>query len=350
MIMFTSGTTGVPKGVCQHITAITANASHVSDVLGLAADDRIFINTPPYFTSGICHFLTLMSHGGGVTGQLGFFFGENLLAEMDALGCTGFGGAPAHLVRVVEPLDEVQDAGPPALLGQLRRPPAGQDDRQAAPCTARRAPLQHVRTHRGLGPPLRAAARRARPARGLGRRADRRHDGHAAARATARRPGPTRAPSSTSTARWSCRATSTSPRSRRGRSPSTASAPATSATPTPTASSGSRAARTTSSSAAARRSRRSTCSRRCMGLGLFRDAAVIAADDDDARPRAGRLRGARSSPTSSNRRACCGRSRRCCRRRHLPSRVIALDEIPRTGSGKAIRGELRALLAEETGR
>ena len=176
MIMFTSGTTGVPKGVCQHLTAITANASHVSDVLGLAADDRIFINTPPYFTSGICHFLTLMSHGGGVTGQLGFFFGENLLAEMDELGCTRLRRRPRAPGARGRAARRGAGPGPPALLGQLRRPPAGQDDRQDAPCTARRAPVQHVRTHRGLGTPLRVAARRARPARGLGRRADRRHD------------------------------------------------------------------------------------------------------------------------------------------------------------------------------
>ncbi len=76
--------------------------------MGLTPDDRIFINTPPYFTSGICHFLTMMAHGGGIAGQLGFYFGEGLLDEMDALGCTGFGGAPAHLVRVVEPLEEAR--------------------------------------------------------------------------------------------------------------------------------------------------------------------------------------------------------------------------------------------------
>jgi acyl-coenzyme A synthetase/AMP-(fatty) acid ligase len=33
----------------------------------------------------------------------------------------------------------------------------------------------------------------------------------------------------------------------------------------------------------------------------------------------------------------------------LPSRVIAVAAIPRTGSGKAARVELRALLAEELG-
>ncbi len=106
MIMYTSGTTGLPKGVCQTLRAVSSNAGLVAETLALTGDDRIFINTPPYFTSGICHFLTLMARGGGVAGRLGFFFGAELLGEMEQLGCTGFGGAPAHLVRVVEPLEE----------------------------------------------------------------------------------------------------------------------------------------------------------------------------------------------------------------------------------------------------
>ena len=109
MIMFTSGTTGLPKGVCQTLRAISSNAGNVALALGLEAGDRIFVNTPPYFTSGICHFLTLLANGGGVAGQLGFYFGTGLLDEMEAEGCTGFGGAPAHLVRVVEPMEEPRE-------------------------------------------------------------------------------------------------------------------------------------------------------------------------------------------------------------------------------------------------
>ena len=44
-----------------------------------------------------------------MAGQLGFYFGTGLLDEMEAEGCTGFGGAPAHLVRVVEPMEEPRE-------------------------------------------------------------------------------------------------------------------------------------------------------------------------------------------------------------------------------------------------
>ena len=104
VILFTSGTTGRPKGVCQTLAAVTGNAERVAAALRLTARDRLFINTPPYFTSGICHFLTLLAAGGSLVGEAGIFFGDGLLGRLAERRCTGFGGAPAHLVRVVAPM------------------------------------------------------------------------------------------------------------------------------------------------------------------------------------------------------------------------------------------------------
>ena len=84
------------------------------------------------------------------------------------------------------------------------------------------------------------------------------------------------------------------------------------------------------------------------GLGRFADVAVLAAPDDilghvpvafvvPLEPRASRpsrlLRELRGVLPSAS----------------LPSRVVAVAAIPRTGSGKAIRAELQALLAGELG-
>ena len=55
---------------CQTLRAVSSNAGNVALTLGLEAEDRIFINTPPYFTSGICHFLTLLANGGTLVAAL----------------------------------------------------------------------------------------------------------------------------------------------------------------------------------------------------------------------------------------------------------------------------------------
>ncbi|MBF0170409.1 MAG: acyl--CoA ligase, partial [Nitrospinae bacterium] len=62
-------------------------------------------NTPPFYTSAICHFLTLLAAGGGMAATGGFQFGDGLLAEIGAKGCTGFGGAPVSLIRALAALD-----------------------------------------------------------------------------------------------------------------------------------------------------------------------------------------------------------------------------------------------------
>lgn len=106
LILFTSGTTGLPKGVCQRLGALTENARLTAGRLGLRPQDRLFLNTPPFYTSAICHFMTLLFAGGSLVAEPGFRFGESLLTRLAETGCTAFGGAPTHLARIVQPLTE----------------------------------------------------------------------------------------------------------------------------------------------------------------------------------------------------------------------------------------------------
>ena len=64
IIMFTSGTSRVPKAVPLTNRAIGHNCWHTAEKLGLTSDDRILLNSPPYYTSPIIHHLTLLSRGG----------------------------------------------------------------------------------------------------------------------------------------------------------------------------------------------------------------------------------------------------------------------------------------------
>lgn len=100
LVLFTSGTTGRPKGVSSTHKAVALNAARTAAALNLSSNDRILINTPHYYTSAIIHLLTLMSRGGGLVSHQGFLFGETFAELVASHTCTGFGGAPAHFVRI----------------------------------------------------------------------------------------------------------------------------------------------------------------------------------------------------------------------------------------------------------
>lgn len=108
LIVFTSGSTGGLKGACLSLRSVTRNANLTAKRMELNSNDRIMMNTPPYFISGLIHFLTLMSVGGSVYAKKGFFFGESILGELKENSCTGLGGAPAHFVRIFETLSSAQ--------------------------------------------------------------------------------------------------------------------------------------------------------------------------------------------------------------------------------------------------
>lgn len=112
IVMFTSGTSGVPKAVPITHAMIAANASSTAERLGLSAHDRILINTPAYTTSSIIHTLTMMSAGASVVIDRQFSLGGTLLDQIKAYSCTGFGGVPVHFRRLLAALETATDHAP----------------------------------------------------------------------------------------------------------------------------------------------------------------------------------------------------------------------------------------------
>jgi long-chain acyl-CoA synthetase len=106
MIMFTSGTSGVPKGVGWTHGAIAHNNLATAERLAVTPEDRIFINTPPYTTSSITHVITMLAAGASIVAERGFLFGTGILDQMRDFDCTGFGGVPVHFMRILATIAE----------------------------------------------------------------------------------------------------------------------------------------------------------------------------------------------------------------------------------------------------
>jgi acyl-CoA synthetase (AMP-forming)/AMP-acid ligase II len=102
MILYTSGTTGTPKGVLHSQRALVLNAVEMSEFLELDKEDRLFLNIPFYFSNSISHILMCLFNGACLCAAHGFLFADALLEQVRALNANVFGGVPAHYVRIAD--------------------------------------------------------------------------------------------------------------------------------------------------------------------------------------------------------------------------------------------------------
>jgi acyl-CoA synthetase (AMP-forming)/AMP-acid ligase II len=95
-LMFTSGSTGVPKGVMVSHRNIECNTRDIISYLGLTPKDRVMVVLPFHYCFGISLLHTHLLAGASVVLNNGFkLYPEEVLQEMQQRECTGLAGVPS---------------------------------------------------------------------------------------------------------------------------------------------------------------------------------------------------------------------------------------------------------------
>ena len=95
-LMFTSGSTGEPRGVMVTHRNIQANTESIASYLALTPADRSMVVLPFHYCFGTSLLHTHLHCGGSVVLDLRFRFPETILQRIIETECTGFAGVPSH--------------------------------------------------------------------------------------------------------------------------------------------------------------------------------------------------------------------------------------------------------------
>jgi acyl-CoA synthetase (AMP-forming)/AMP-acid ligase II len=133
-IMWTSGSTGAPKGVMVAHGNIFANTRDIIQYMDLRPEDRVMAVLPLSYCYGMSLVHTHLAVGGCVVLNNRFMFPEKVLDDLDRTQCTGLAGVPAtyqillrkthFATRKFPSLQWLQQAGgklPDRFLGELRQ-------------------------------------------------------------------------------------------------------------------------------------------------------------------------------------------------------------------------------------
>jgi acyl-CoA ligase (AMP-forming) (exosortase A-associated) len=101
-ILYTSGSTGLPKGVMLSHANIVAGASIVSDYLGITEADRILAVLPLSFDAGLNQLTTAIQQGGTCV-LTTFLFAREIVATLAKERITGLAGVPSLWSLLTQP-------------------------------------------------------------------------------------------------------------------------------------------------------------------------------------------------------------------------------------------------------
>lgn len=95
-VVFTSGSTGQPRGVMITHANILANTESIISYLSLNEQDRMMAVLPFHYCYGASLLHTHLRVGGEVVVDNRFMYPETVLQRMIDTQCTGFAGTPSH--------------------------------------------------------------------------------------------------------------------------------------------------------------------------------------------------------------------------------------------------------------
>ena len=95
-LMFTSGSTGQPRGVMVSHGNIIANTNSIVEYLELTAADRMMTVLPFHYCFGASLMHTHLRVGASLVLDSRFMYPEMVLQRMIDTRCTGFAGVPSH--------------------------------------------------------------------------------------------------------------------------------------------------------------------------------------------------------------------------------------------------------------
>ena len=113
-ILYTSGTTGAPKGVVLTHANLVANATAIASYLGLSAQDRTLTPLPLHYSYGASVLHSHVHVGGTLCIAGSAAFGNVLMDLVDRFAATGFAAVPTTLQAILGPLRKRRS--PPAEL------------------------------------------------------------------------------------------------------------------------------------------------------------------------------------------------------------------------------------------
>ncbi len=102
LIVYTSGTTGIPNGVMLSHANFASNLEAGNALMGLTAQDSILVVVPLHYIHGRMQLLWHAMIGGTVVFSAGFAFPQKVLLELIEHETTGFSGVPFHFKQLMD--------------------------------------------------------------------------------------------------------------------------------------------------------------------------------------------------------------------------------------------------------